>query len=105
MIYVLSSLVPIAGRSNLFDRYAMTSVMICVIGIFLVGWDGIEPIYVHLALSTALHIYVLISMIQGYLNARKKVSCGFDESIKYLQSEPKTYSLGDESMYESIPDV
>lgn len=93
MIYVLSTLVPIAGKSNVFDRYAMHSVMICVIAVFLVGWNGVEPFLVHIACSSALHIYVLLSMTRGYLNAKKKVVCKFDDATKHLHNKALTYTM------------
>jgi len=94
MIYVLSTLVPIAGKSNVFDRYAMTSVMICVIAMFLVGWDGWNEVFlVHITISSALHIYVLLFMTRGYLNAKKKMACSFDDATNYLHNEDLTYTM------------
>lgn len=99
MIYVLSSLVPIDGKSNVFDLYAMSSVMICVVAIFLAGWGGDflagwgGIFLVHIAISGALHIYVLLLMTRGYLDAKKKIVCSFDDATEYLNDEPLSYPM------------
>ncbi len=98
MIYVLSTLVPIAGKSNIFDRYAMLSVMLCVFAIFLVGWeenfkfgDVNENLQIHLFISSAVHLYVLVSFVVRALEANSKMNCGVEAITKYLDLEDLTF--------------
>lgn len=91
MIYVLSTLVPIAGKSNIFDRYAMFSIMLCVFMIILVTFDG-ENLQIHLYISILLHLYVLVSMLIKGFEARAKMNCGVASITKNLELEDLTYS-------------
>ena len=96
MIYVLSTLVPIAGKSNIFDRYAMFSIMLCVFMIILVGWEETltfagENLQIHLYISILLHLYVLVSMLMKFFEARAKMNCGVESITKNLELEDLTY--------------
>ena len=83
MIYILSSLVPMCGKSNVFDRYAMSSVMLCVMSIFISGWDKTSDlsIYIHGGLCAALHVYVCISMGWQALKSREKLKSSDLETV------------------------
>ena len=71
------------GKSNVFDRYAMSSVMLCVMSIFISGWDKTSDlsIYIHGGLCAALHVYVCISMGWQALKSREKLKSSDLETV------------------------
>jgi len=102
MIYVLSSMVPMAGKSNIFDRYAMASVALCAMNILAIGnfekislegvTEGNAAAYLHVTLASILHAYVIVSMSMNILDAMKKTKCSLEEATRFIWRDDLTNS-------------
>mmetsp|Transcript_14186 Transcript_14186/g.20259 ORF Transcript_14186/g.20259 Transcript_14186/m.20259 type:complete len:342 (-) Transcript_14186:155-1180(-) len=97
MIYVLSTNVPMAGDSTVFDNYAMVSIFIVVLALGLNGyWDTSEhSFYVlitHISISVALHVYVVCKMLLCVRAANEKMKWNIHQVTKNYSFAPLTFN-------------
>lgn len=109
MIYVLSSLVPMAGQTTLFDKYSMTSIAMCVLGIFGNGWYHLYGdwlsldimFYAHLCIMVLYHLYFGMMMITCINAANRKLKHQtIQEVTEFYSFDPLTYPNPKEDKFD-----
>jgi len=103
MIYILSTLIPMAGKGTLFDKYAMASIMICAISIFVNSYTNNKVAFgVHVSLVGILHFFFFVKSYFCYVAANRKKTMTFDELAgEYTRFEPLTYPEPNKSLVGS----
>eukprot|EP00557_Chaetoceros_sp_GSL56_P012451 CAMPEP_0176483734 /NCGR_PEP_ID=MMETSP0200_2-20121128/4078_1 /TAXON_ID=947934 /ORGANISM="Chaetoceros sp., Strain GSL56" /LENGTH=351 /DNA_ID=CAMNT_0017880159 /DNA_START=96 /DNA_END=1151 /DNA_ORIENTATION=- len=92
MVYVLSTLVPLAGKKTLFDAYAMVSMILCVIAMFMsslqlpFGYEKV-PLYFHIVLSVILHFHFSMRISRAIAKEKKKETMCFEELSQFMTIE------------------
>jgi len=93
MIYILSTLVPMAGKGMLFDKYAMASIMICAISIFSNSYLHHNTAFVlHVCFEIMLHLVFTIQAYRCFRAATKRKEMSLEELADgYDQFKPLTF--------------
>ena len=94
MIYILSTLVPMAGKGMLFDNYAMASIMICAISIFSNSHLHNDTAFLlHAGFEIMLHLVFTIQSYRCFRRATKRKEMSLEDLVDGCdQFTPLTYT-------------
>jgi len=80
MIYILSTMVPMAGKGMLFDKYAMASIMICAISIFSNSYlHNNTAFLLHVSFEITLHLVFTIQAYRCFRAATKRKEMSLED--------------------------
>ena len=96
MIYILSTLIPMAGKGTLFDQYAMASTLLCIIGLYLNSYQGKVALLIHAVIFAVGHVGFLFMGIIYHRSANQLLHQGFEMlAMRYQNFAPLTYQTVD----------
>lgn len=90
MIYILSISVPMAGKSSVLDQYAMLSIIVTAVPMFLIGWEETKgqertSFMVHATICAIMHGYIAFLMLEKNISMQRAIHCNFKDTITHLK--------------------
>ena len=92
MIYILSMMIPMAGKGTVFDQYTMVSTILCIFSLYLNRYYENEAFEIHAGISIVGHLFFLEMGIVYSRGANQLLTQDFDELVEsYKQFDPLVY--------------